>query len=106
MPTLKKIPVSDGGDDVMCNPCASMYPPSFHAEEKQIPEIRKWKVGEKYVMIIEVEQKSMNEDQKDRLSASFDIVAYKCLPKKSIDKMTDKEFGEYQGKSMAKGELQ
>mgnify|MGYP001609871838 FL=1 len=51
--------------------------------------------------MIEVEQKSKNE-REDSVDASFEILAYKHLKEKSINEMDDKEFGEYQGKQMAK----
>ena len=96
--TLKKIPVSKGEDSVKVNPSSSMYPPSFYVSDKQMPEIENWEVGEKYTMVIEVEQKSMSEGDDKSISANFDIVAYKHIPKASVEDMSEEEFIKYSNK--------
>lgn len=103
MTHLKKIKVSSMQVDV---PSIGKHlsAPSFYIDAAQMPEIKHWEVGGKYRLVIDVEQKSKNE-REDSTDASFDILAYRHLPKKSIDDMTDQEFGEYQGESLAKGEL-
>jgi|SRR3990167_2890314 len=98
---LKKIKV-DEMQGVMPNPMS--WPPSFSINAKQMPEIKDWEVGKKYRLVIEVEQKSKNE-REDSLDASFEIVAYKHLKEKTMDEMSDSEFGEYQGQVMERGHL-
>jgi len=102
---LKTIPVreSNGAIDV---PSVSLYPPSFHVNEKQMPEIKNWEVKGIYRLVIEVEQISKHEERKSDDSTSvggeFNIIKYKYLPEKTIDEMDDKEFEEYQGKELSK----
>lgn len=106
---LKKIKVRESQHGVdMPSQSHSLHAPSFSVMSEQMPEIKDWKVGEKYRLMIEVEQKAMTKidvDGKSSIEARFDIVAYKHLPKKSIEDMNDDEFGEYMGKSLDKGEL-
>lgn len=75
--------------------------PMFHVSDKEMPEIKNWEVGNKYKLVIEVEQKSKSEDEMG-VHAGFEIVAYKHLKDKSLEEMSDKEFGEYQSKVMSK----
>ena len=95
---LKKIPVKEHKD--MDMPKMAMYPPSFHIDSKQMPEIKKWEVGGKYYLMVEVEQKSLNENE-DSMSASFDIIAYKHMPEKSYDEMSDEEMEMEQAKALS-----
>ena len=96
---LKKIPI---GNDPLAEPSMlSAYPPSFDVNDMQMPEIKDWEVGKKYKFIIEVEQKRKNETEK-KIRVSFDIIAYKYLKPKSIEEMTDEEFGQNQGESLHK----
>ena len=106
---LKKIKVTKRSeyDSPTIQPPA--YLPSFRVGDKQMPEIRKWTVGEKYRLVIEVlqtsQEMSVDDNGISNVSAGFDIVAYKYLKAKTIDEMNDEEFEEYQGESLAKGEL-
>ena len=100
--TLKKIPVKKlPKRSLPFTDEPPFFLPSFGVSAKQMPEIKDWDVGKKYRIVIEVEQKS-KEERNDHVHASFDIVAYKHLRKKSIDEMTDKEFGIHQGKVLSK----
>lgn len=103
MKHLKKIKVNEPNDVEVSEPYNSV--PNFYINAEQMPEIEDWQVGEKYQIVMEVEQKS-KEINENNTSARFDIVAYRYLPKKSIDEMTDDEFGEYQSTSLDKGKLQ
>lgn len=99
---LKKIPVKESKEMMDSVPHEmGMYPPSFYVGSKQIPEIKNWEVGETYQLVIEVVQKSKTENDMG-VDSSFDIVAYKYLPKKKVEDMNDEEFGEYQGEVMSK----
>ena len=102
MKHLKKIKVSNGSD----LPSVGKYhsAPSFYIDAEQMPEIKDWEVGKKYRLVVEVEQKR-KEESENSTSANLEIVAYKYLPKKSINDMTDEEFGEYQSESLNKGGL-
>ena len=79
----------------------SMSGPMFYVDDAQMSEIASWKVGEKYRMVVEVEMKSMSEDDHG-VNGSLEVVAYKHLKEKSINEMTDKELGEYEGQQLAK----
>lgn len=81
------------------------YLPSLHLSSKQMPEIRNWEVGSNYKLVIEVNMRSKSEDEKSgktNASGSLELVAYKVIKEKTIDDMTDEEFGEYQGKELSK----
>ena len=46
------------------------------------------------------------EDRENEpVRATFDVTAYKNLPEKAIEDMTDEEFGEFQGEALARGSL-
>ena len=89
---LKTIPVSDKAE----YPMQSNWPVRFSVSSKQLPEIKSWKVGGKYRLEIEVEQKSASETE-DTLNASFEITKYKDLTE-DFDSMTDAELSDYQRK--------
>ncbi|KKN30973.1 hypothetical protein LCGC14_0828670 [marine sediment metagenome] len=99
---LKKIPVKPMPKEmkVGIEDSPSIFPPSFHIDEKQMPEIKKWDVGEKYRLVVDIEMKSKNETQLDKINGQFDLTAYKYIPKKSVLDMNDKEFEEEEGKRM------
>lgn len=92
---MKKIPMpKKSGMDVM--PMDMM--PSFHVTTKQMPEIKNWKVGEKYKMVIEVRQKSAHQ-MEGHMEAGFEILAYSV--EKDYDKMDDEEFEHEQAKALS-----
>ena len=51
------------------------YRPSIHLDEKQLPEIKNWKVGNKYELCIEVEMTSHSKSEYNNgaYSAEFKI---------------------------------
>ena len=100
MQKLKKIKVSEKHDMLEVAGGLSTYPPSFHVGEKQMPEIKDWEVGKKYKLMIEVEQKSLSQNESGR-DASFDIVAYAVMEEKDFDKMSDEEMEMEQGKALS-----
>ena len=77
-----------------------MYPPSFNVSSKQMPEIKDWKVGKNYKLVIEVKQKSVNENEDGEVSSNLELVAY-AVKHDNFDKMDDKEFEEYQSEAMS-----
>ena len=106
---LKKIKVTKRSEYDSPAIMPPSYLPSFRVGDKQMPEIKGWEVGKKYRFVIEVLQTSQDLSVDDNgianVMAGFDIVAYKYLKAKTIDEMNDEEFEEYQGESLAKGEL-
>jgi len=50
--------------------------PSLYLSDKDLPDIKSWKVGNKYKLELVVEQKSYSEDGQ-RCSARFDILKIK-----------------------------
>lgn len=80
------------------------YPPSFSANEKQIPEIADWKVGEEYTLVVKIKMKSMSSydnGTKKSTNASFDVVAYSA-PDSYDEDMSDEDLEELQGKVFSK----
>lgn len=100
---LKKIPVKKDDYSKSCGMSDEIpyFAPSFHVSDKQIPEIKDWKVGEKYQMVIEVEMKSMSshkrDDQEIGTSGSFDVVAYKT----ANEEISDDDLESLQGKALS-----
>lgn len=104
--TLKKIPVAKTKPKYMLEESKlPYYLPSFGLSSKQMPEIADWDVGKNYKLVIEVNMRSKNENEREGKtdsSGSLEIVAYKVIGKmKSIDDMSDKEFGAYQGAALS-----
>lgn len=74
------------------------FKPSIHLDEKDLPAIREWEVGQKYVLILEVKQTSKNENEHTEgrktiksMSASFEIQKV-STPKKPFNEQTMKDF--------------
>ncbi len=99
---LKKIPVSEASYPLESSP--SMYPPSFHVTQDQMPEVKGWKVGGKYKLMVEIEQTS-KYDSKQSTSGDFNIIAYKHLAEKDVKDMNDEEFEHYSSKVRSTGKL-
>lgn len=99
---LKKIKVSkrrEGFDMPVAESDVPSYPPNFRVSDTQIPEIKKWEVGENYYIVFKVRQTEKEDREGEPVRASFDVVAYK--PIKDIDQMTDEEIEELQGEALA-----
>lgn len=47
--------------------------PSLYLNSEQLSEIKDWKVGEEYMLVLKVKQTSMSE-RDDKISADFDIL--------------------------------
>lgn len=47
--------------------------PTIYLSSKDLPDIKNWKVGETYTLIIQAKQTSMREDEDKKIEASFDI---------------------------------
>lgn len=100
---LKKIPVREPKKDekfMVEDDKPSIFPPSFDADNKQMPEIQDWDVDGTYRLVIDVEMKSKRSDKRGS-HAGFNIVAYKHIPKKKIENMTDEEFGKEQSRALS-----
>ena len=100
---LKTIPVSQPSkeDKEFMEKSPSVDLPYFRTDAKQMPEVKNWEQGEFYKFVVEVKMKSKRDDERGT-RAEFEIVAYKPIVKKSINEMTDKEFGEHQGEELSK----
>lgn len=63
--------------------------PYFDSELKHLPEAKKWKVGEKYYVLLEVKMKRLSvtksEDGEERGSAGFDITGIEVQKKPKKD---------------------
>ena len=94
---LKKIKMPDMSDK-MAMPSVM---PMFHVDDMQMPEIKDWEVGASYKVVMEVKMKDMSQTD-ESVHAGFEILAYKHLKEKTMDEMSDHEFGEYQSKELAK----
>ncbi len=73
---------------------AHNFKPSIHLDEKDLPAIRDWEVGQKYVLILEVEQTGKNinkHDGKKNMSAGFEIQKI-STPKKKFNEQTMEAF--------------
>ena len=80
-----------------------LHAPSFHIDARQMQEIKGWTPPHEYTLIVRIKQTNKTVDPVTlKHTAEFDIVAYKHIPDKTIEEMSDKEFGEYQGEELAK----
>ena len=50
--------------------------PSFHLSSKDLPELKKWKVGKEYDLSLHVRQKGMHEMGKE-MCADFEVLSVK-----------------------------
>ena len=105
MTTLTKIPVApkpkNGADMPMAAEGKMELPfhyPSFSVGSKQMPEVDSLDPEGKYRLIIDVVMTSKESHRHMDTRGGFDITGYKVLKEKSPEEMSDKEFGEYQGK--------
>ena len=102
---LKKLHIKKHENDIHIH---MPMPPSFSVDNSVMPEIKDWQVGETYRLVIDVRQTSKSEmvmHDKEVIDGRMEIVAYKYLPKKSVEEMSDKEFEEYQGEVLSKGKM-
>lgn len=72
------------------------YKPTLYISEKDLPEIKSWKIGEEYEIVVRVRQKSISESPSKQISGSFEVIEM-MVPEsdKSIDEMDDNEFNAY-----------
>ncbi len=59
--------------------------PTIHLTSKDLPEIKNWKVGESYDLIISVKQTGLNEGQNGMMMASFEIQSVMSAEKDPMD---------------------
>lgn len=53
---------------------ASMAKPRLYLDAEMLPEIKEWKVGDKYEIMLNVRQVGMREDEDGTFEASFEII--------------------------------
>lgn len=62
-------------DRVLVKASSASPKPTFSLTDKDLPEIKEWKVGDKYRILLEVEQVGADKDEFDkRLHARFRIL--------------------------------
>lgn len=71
------------------------FPKTVCLTEKELPEIKDWKVGEKYTITLEVEQTSMRKsDMGGEMKAEFKILKAMTEDQEEAEEM-EEESGEY-----------
>jgi len=84
---LKNIPVESYEENMKLD--SGKYLPTLYFDEKQVPEIKDWEVGEEYDVVLRLKQTSKNENElepdENNLNAGFNIVAYKVLDSEMSD---------------------
>ena len=68
------------------------YYPSFHLDSKKFPPMKKWEVGKKYKVTIELQMTRKSENEKKRIDGGFDVL--KIITKDKVDKIMDKIYPE------------
>lgn len=58
----------------------SKNPPRLHLTEKELPEVKTWKVGQKYYLIVEVEMTAVRKEV-DYANSPMDMMARGDAPK-------------------------
>lgn len=91
---LKKIPTEKYDNNGLDKP----YLPSLSLDSVQVPEIKDWKVGETYRIVMDIKQTSMSQYKDDKANASFDIIAYKTEDLENID---DADLEDMQGEALS-----
>ncbi len=97
---LKKIPITDNKNldsGLIRNDYISS--PSLSLNDKQVPEIKDWQVGETYTIVLEIKMVSMSAYDKSGTSGSFDIIKYKVMD--DIEDMSDADLEEMQGEALS-----
>jgi hypothetical protein len=85
-----------------------MYPtvekmkPMLHVSDKDLPEIKDWKTGETYEVIVKMKMVSKTDYNKE-VSAGFEVSDI-LVPKdeQDIDEMDNSEFNQYAGEQKRK----
>lgn len=105
---LKKIPIAPKSKKDIYGPIGiernglPTYFPSFSANDKQMPEVDEWETEGRYRIVIDVVMTSKESNRHMATRGGFDIVAYKVIKTKTIDEMSDKEYGTHLGEELAK----
>lgn len=88
-----------------------MYPtdmpkmkPSLHLNNKDLPEIKDWKVGETYEVIVKLKMES-KMDFKKEISANFEISDILVPESENIDEMDAPTFEKYASTVKQTGKL-
>lgn len=76
---LKKIPVKKSDYPKMLDEGIPYYNPSFSLNDKQVPEIADWEVGEEYQIVVNVKMTRKEEYKDNNVSGGFDITGYKVV---------------------------
>ena len=95
---LNKIKPESFGDFEMV---LDEFLPHLSLNSDQVPELFNWEVDGQYRLIIDIVQNNKDKDPLNKVRSSFTIIGYKVVEDTPIEKMTDKEFGEHQGKVLS-----
>ncbi len=79
--------------------------PMLHISDKDLPDIKTWKTGETYEVIVKMKMISKN-DYKKEISAGFEITDI-LVPQEEpdINEMDNQDFNEYTAEAKRKGHL-
>ena len=81
--------------------------PFLQLNSEQVPEVHLWENSHHYRMVIDIRQDHKDSDKISGIvHAGFKVVAYKVLKSKTIDEMTDEEFGTHMGEELNTAHLQ
>lgn len=77
------------------------YRPEISFDEKDLPQIKSWKVGSKYKLMLTVEQTSLSKDQYDGgkapMRARFKVISVKVIGGKTGKKVVKHDENEKYG---------
>jgi hypothetical protein len=92
---MKNIKAKSPADWMREMPSSSKVFPSFHVDEREMPEIDGWEVGKEYVLNIKVKMTNKDEYSDGRdTCARLEVLAYEDkTPKDDNDPSTPKKAG-------------
>lgn len=79
----------------------SDYKPSLYLTSKDLKEIKDWKVGQSYDLIVSVKMKGLTQREDGTVSGDFEI-GNVMASDKEIDDMDNTEFEDYTSKEKQK----
>ena len=74
MPNLKKVTPVSWKDEAKVEDEEKHYP-TFRLKSSDLPALKDWDVGDDYVLVMRVSQKSKDERGKDNIESEFEIKA-------------------------------
>lgn len=65
------------------------YKPSIYIDSKELPEIKDWKVGQTYNLVVKAKMVSSTQDQNNSISGRFEIQSMETEDKEDISEIQD-----------------